>query len=72
MSADPRPIENQPREAESVFDLCDRVCDSVCFGLQEFTTDQLKAVIAERLSVNPECWMPRLLRDYIEAWRADA
>jgi len=50
-------------------ELAERVCDSIIVGMDEYSTDELRRVIAERERVNPGCWMVKLLTDYIEAWR---
>lgn len=50
-------------------ELAERVTDSVIVGLGEYSTEQLRRVIAERQRVNPDCWMVKMLGDYCEVWR---
>lgn len=50
-------------------ELAECVCDSFIVGLQEYSTEQLRRVIAERERMNPGCWMVQALRDYCEVWR---
>lgn len=56
-------------DQDAVNTLADRVLDGITVALQEFTTEELHAVADHREQVYAECWMPTLIRQYVEVHR---
>lgn len=56
-----------PRTATS--DAADLLLDAIALALQDFDTDTLNAIADYREGIYAECWMPKLIRSYIEVWR---
>jgi hypothetical protein len=52
-------------DQDAVGTLADRVLDGVIVALQDFTTEELHAVADHREQIYAECWMPRLIREYV-------
>ena len=68
MSAE-RPAASTLRFGGAGSDAADRVLDAVTVALGEFDTETLHAAADYRESVWKDCWMPLLIRQYIEAHR---
>lgn len=50
-------------------DAADRLLDGIMMALQEFDTDTLLGIADYRDTLDPEGWMQKLIRDYVEVWR---
>ncbi len=50
-------------------DEADRLLDGITAALQEFDTETLRAIAAYRDEINPDGWMQKLIREYVEVWR---
>jgi hypothetical protein len=51
-------------------DAADRLLDGITVALQEFDTETLRAIADYRDTINPDGWMQRLIREYVDVWRA--
>ena len=50
-------------------DALDRLLDSCTVALQEFTTEELRAMADRRDEVYKGGWMQTMIREYVEVWR---
>lgn len=50
-------------------DAADRLLDGIIVALQEFDTETLRAIVAERERIDPDDWMVSCIRGYLEVWR---
>lgn len=50
-------------------DAADLLLDGITMALQEFDTPTLVSIAEYRESINPNGWMSRLVREYVEVWR---
>jgi hypothetical protein len=50
-------------------DAADRLLDGIIVALQEFDTETLNTIADYRDTLDPDGWMQRMIRAYIEVWR---
>lgn len=47
----------------------DLLFDRITVALQEFDTETLRAIADYRDFINLDCWMSKLIREYLSVWR---
>jgi hypothetical protein len=55
--------------ATPISDAADLLLDGITMALQQFDTKTLNEIADYRDSINPDGWMQKLIRQYVEVWR---
>jgi hypothetical protein len=66
MSESPSLCECASRTISEVQDL---VVDGCVVAMQDFTWAELSAVADQEEKINPDGWLPKLVREYLNVWR---
>lgn len=57
------------RPASPITRASEELLDGITVALQEFDTETLLAIAAEREEINPGGWMQNMIWQYVEVWR---
>lgn len=55
--------------SRQVSEQADLLLDGVTVALQDFDTETLRSIADYRDVINPDCWIPKLIREYLSVWR---
>jgi hypothetical protein len=47
----------------------DRLLSELIVALQDFSTDDLRAIADYRDTLHPDGWMQKMIREYLDVWR---
>ena len=50
-------------------DALDRLLDGCVIALQDFSTEELRAMADRRDEIHADGWMQRMIREYVDVWR---
>jgi hypothetical protein len=68
-AAQTQPVILIGRPASPITDASEHLLDGFILAMQEFDTETLLAIADDRDEIDPDGWMQKCIRGYVEVWR---